>query len=90
MRPDADDIIAATSVRTWRPALLGLLRPGPPIHYVQQQCGHHSPAFTLSEYGHLFPKDQHSNVDVLDDVKPAVPARPDAHRRNHLKKRRAA
>jgi integrase len=45
-----------------------LIAAGKPIHYVQQQCGHHSPAFTMAEYGHLFPEDQHGNVDVLDDV----------------------
>jgi len=42
-----------------------LIAAGKPIHYIQQQLGHHSPAFTLSVYGHLFPEDQHSNVDVL-------------------------
>jgi len=67
-----------------------LIAAGKPIHYVQQQCGHHSPAFTLAIYGHLFPKDQHSNVDVLDDAKPTVAAHPVSPRRTQSKKRRAA
>jgi integrase len=34
--------------------------------YVQQQLGHHSPAFTLSVYAHLIPRDGHRAVDALD------------------------
>ena len=63
-----------------------LIAAGKPIHYVQQQCDHHSPAFTVAEYGHLFPKDQHSTVDVLDDAAPQPGARP----RNQSKRRCAA
>jgi len=36
------------------------------LHYVQQQLGHHSPAFTLTVYGHLIPREGRRAVDALD------------------------
>ncbi|MGH7414140.1 MAG: tyrosine-type recombinase/integrase [Candidatus Rokuibacteriota bacterium] len=36
------------------------------LHYVQQQLGHHSPAFTLTTYGHLIPREGSRAVDALD------------------------
>jgi integrase len=36
------------------------------LHYVQQQLGHHSPAFTLTVYGHLIPREGARAVDALD------------------------
>jgi len=38
------------------------------LHYIQQQLGHHSPAFTLAVYGHLLPRDRRGEVNCLDDV----------------------
>jgi integrase len=37
------------------------------LHYIQEQLGHHSPAFTLTVYGHLLPRDRRGEVDCLDD-----------------------
>ena len=42
------------------------------LHFIQQQLGHHSPAFTLAVYGHLLPRDRRGEVNCLDD--PALPA----------------
>lgn len=36
------------------------------LHYVQQQLGHHFPAFTLTVYGHLIPREGARAVDALD------------------------
>jgi len=30
-----------------------LIQAGEPITYIQSQLGHHSPAFTLTVYGHF-------------------------------------
>jgi hypothetical protein len=35
---------------------------------VQEQLGHHSPAFTLGVYGHLLPRGDRRAVDRLDDT----------------------
>lgn len=45
-----------------------LLDAGEPLIYVQQQLGHHSPAFTLTVYGHLLPRGDRRAVDTLDDA----------------------
>ncbi|MGE0521359.1 MAG: site-specific integrase [Candidatus Binatia bacterium] len=42
-----------------------LIAGGAELQYVQQQLGHHSPAFTLTVYGHLLPKDRRGVVDQL-------------------------
>ncbi|MGD0948905.1 MAG: tyrosine-type recombinase/integrase [Candidatus Binatia bacterium] len=47
-----------------------LLAAGKDLHYIQQQLGHHSPAFTLAVYGHLLPRDRRNEVNCLDDVPP--------------------
>lgn len=41
------------------------------LHYIQEQLGHHSPAFTLAIYGHLLPRDRRGEVDCLDDSAPS-------------------
>lgn len=45
-----------------------LIEAGEPLTYVQQQLGHHSPAFTLAVYGHLLPRGDRRAVDTLDDA----------------------
>lgn len=45
-----------------------LIEQGEPLTYVQQQLGHHSPAFTLKVYGHLLPRGDRKAVDALDDA----------------------
>lgn len=45
-----------------------LIEQGEPLTYVQQQLGHHSPAFTLKVYGHLLPRGNRRAVDALDDT----------------------
>ena len=45
-----------------------LIEAGEPLTYVQQQLGHHSPAFTLAVYGHLLPRGDRRAVDRLDDA----------------------
>jgi integrase len=45
-----------------------LIQAGEPLPYVQQQLGHHSPAFTLAVYGHLIPRGDRRAVDRLDDA----------------------
>ena len=40
-----------------------LIEAGEPLTYVQQQLGHHSPAFTLAVYGHLLPRGDRRAVD---------------------------
>jgi integrase len=45
-----------------------LIQAGEPLTYVQQQLGHHSPAFTLAVYGHLIPRGSRRAVDALDDA----------------------
>jgi integrase len=44
-----------------------LIEAGEPLTYIQQQLGHHSPAFTLGVYGHLLPRGDRRAVDRLDD-----------------------
>ena len=51
-----------------------LIEAGEPLTYVQQQLGHHSPAFTLRVYGHLLPRGTRRAVDALDDVTIRNPA----------------
>jgi len=54
-----------------------LLSKGVDLKYVQEQLGHHSPAFTLSTYAHLLPADRHGLVDQLDTPAPfRTPAAP--------------
>ena len=48
-----------------------LIGKGVELQYVQQQLGHHSPAFTLTVYGHLLPKDRRGLVNPLDEPAPA-------------------
>jgi integrase len=56
-----------------------LLEAGREMHYVQEQLGHHSPAFTLAIYGHLLPRNRRGDVDCLDDGAPAgTPGAPDS------------
>lgn len=43
-----------------------LLAAGKELHFVQTQLGHASPAFTLTIYGHLVPRDRRGEVDFLD------------------------
>jgi integrase len=45
-----------------------LIQAGEPVTYVQQQLGHHSPAFTLAVYGHFVPRGDRRAVDALDDA----------------------
>ena len=45
-----------------------LIAAGKELHYIQQQLGHHSPAFTLAVYGHLLPRDRRGEVNCLDDT----------------------
>lgn len=51
-----------------------LIEGGESLKYVQEQLGHHSPAFTLAVYGHLLPRGERRAVDRLDDA-PAAPIR---------------
>lgn len=51
-----------------------LIEAGEPLTYVQQQLGHHSPAFTLKVYGHLLPRGDRRAVDMLDDTTIRNPA----------------
>lgn len=44
-----------------------MIAAGKELHYIQEQLGHHSPAFTLSVYGHLLPRNRRGEVDCLDD-----------------------
>lgn len=56
-----------------------LIAAGKELGYVQEQLGHHSPAFTLAVYGHLLPRDRRGEVDCLDDVAPVgTPVAPNA------------
>lgn len=41
---------------------------GANILALQQALGHHSPAFTLSEYGHLYPDDMSAFINVMGDM----------------------
>ena len=43
-----------------------LIEGGESLKYVQEQLGHHSPAFTLAVYGHLIPRGDRRAVDRLD------------------------
>ncbi|MFI5395884.1 MAG: tyrosine-type recombinase/integrase [Candidatus Binatia bacterium] len=42
-----------------------LFQKGAPLLYVQEQLGHHSPAFTLSVYTHLLPGNHQRFVNLL-------------------------
>lgn len=55
-----------------------LLAAGKELHYIQEQLGHHSPAFTLATYGHLLPRDRRGEVDCLDDVTAGPPSQASA------------
>jgi integrase len=55
-----------------------LIEAGEPLTYVQQQLGHHSPAFTLKVYGHLLPRGTRRAVDALDDKTIRNPAATEA------------
>lgn len=44
-----------------------LIEGGESLKYVQEQLGHHSPAFTLAVYGHLLPRGERWAVDRLND-----------------------
>lgn len=52
-----------------------LIEAGEPLTYIQQQLGHHSPAFTLAVYGHLMPRGDRRAVDRLDDATPEATIR---------------
>lgn len=41
------------------------IEAGESLRYVQEQPGHHSPAFTLAVYGHLIPRGDRRAVDRL-------------------------
>jgi hypothetical protein len=43
-----------------------MVEAGKELHFIQEQLGHHSPAFTLERYGHLVPRDRKDEVDCLD------------------------
>ena len=43
-----------------------LIETGESLKYVQEQLGHHSPAFTLAMYGHVIPRGDRRAVDRLD------------------------
>lgn len=43
------------------------LAAGKELHYIQQQLGHHSPAFTLAVYGYLLRRDPPGEVNCLDE-----------------------
>jgi integrase len=45
-----------------------LIEAGESLKYVQEQLGHHSPAFTLAVYGHLLPRGDRRAVDRLDEA----------------------
>jgi integrase len=45
-----------------------LIEGGESLKYVQEQLGHHSPAYTLAVYGHLIPRGDRRAVDRLDDA----------------------
>ena len=62
-----------------------LIEAGKELHYIQQQLGHHSPAFTLSVYGHLLPRDRRGEVNCLDDSPPAIRLVNDARKGRRVK-----
>ena len=45
-----------------------LIEAGESLKYVQEQLGHHSPAFTLAVYGHHIPRGDRRAVDRSDDA----------------------
>jgi hypothetical protein len=49
-----------------------LIEGGESLKYVQEQLGHHSPAFTLAVYGHLLPRGERRAVGRLDDAPDAT------------------
>ena len=55
-----------------------LIEGGESLMYVQEQLGHHSPAFTLAVYGHLLPRGDRRAVDRLDDATERNPRATDA------------
>ena len=54
-----------------------LIEGGESLKYVQEQLGHHSPAYTLAVYGHLLPRGERRAVDRLDDVSEREPGASD-------------
>lgn len=44
------------------------IRAGANILALQHALGHHSPAFTLSEYGHLYPDDMGGFINTMGDM----------------------
>lgn len=54
-----------------------LIEAGEPLKYVQEQLGHHSPAFTLAVYGHLLPRGDRRAGDRLDDATIRNPRAPE-------------
>jgi integrase len=55
-----------------------LFQKGAALHYVQEQLGHHSPAFTLERYTHLIPGNHQRFVNLLGKPAPTrTPAAPD-------------
>jgi hypothetical protein len=67
MRRNSDD---ATIRNDWEAEVRGktvLLLAGEDL---QQQLGHHSPAFTLKAYGHLLPRGTRRAVDALEAGEP--------------------
>jgi integrase len=50
-----------------------LIEGGESLEYVQEQLGHHSPAFTLAVYGHLIPRGDRRAVDRWTTHPPAIP-----------------
>jgi integrase len=45
-----------------------LLAAGVPVHVVSQRLGHASPAFTLSVYGHVLPRQQAAAAAAFADL----------------------
>jgi hypothetical protein len=52
-----------------------LIEAGEPLTYIQQQLGHHSPAFRPAVYGPLLPRGDRRAVDRLDDPTPEATIR---------------
>jgi integrase len=54
-----------------------LIEGGESLKYVQEQLGHHSPAFTLAVYGHLLPRGDRRAVD-RQDARATMPTESDS------------